>query len=148
MSRRPLMKVVGVLSMCKDLASASDLSTSASVALVSMHRPSCSESMSRLGPFKHLVFQVLGRYFGLMFVDPIVIFPKRGGALPKGATARHGGRLGPGMNRLQRRIFEVHTHLSGKPGDHVIADYLGFLLAIRALEIAEDDHHDGCSSGA
>ena len=58
------------------------------------------------------------------------------------AASRDGRSLGPGMNRLQREILEVNVNLSRKLHGDIVAQSLGFFLAVGAFEIAELNQSD------
>src|SRR5580698_7640554 len=44
------------------------------------------------------------------------------------------------MQLLQRKIAEIDLYFFGKCGRQLLVNYVGFLLAHRALKIAENDH--------
>ena len=73
--------------------------------------------------------------------DPVVIFPEGIGFLLEDAAPGHGGGLGPRVQAFEREILKIETNLSGVVLHQVLTQHLGFALAMRALQIAED--HDG-----
>ena len=64
------------------------------------------------------------------------------------AAAGHGGGLGPRVQAFERIVLEVEAHLGGIVLDQVLAEHLGFDLAVRALQIAEDHDDDRRAGGA
>ena len=73
--------------------------------------------------------------------DPVVILPESVGILLEDAAPGHGGGLGPGVQAFERVVLKIEAHLGGVVLDQVLAQHLGFALAVWALQIAED--HDG-----
>ena len=73
--------------------------------------------------------------------DPVVILPESIGFLLEDAAPGHGGGLGPRVQAFERVVLEIEAYLGGIVLDQVLAQHLGFALAVGALQIAED--HDG-----
>src|SRR5258708_8500208 len=78
-----------------------------------------------------------------MFVDPIVIIPEGGGLLLINAASGDGGRLGPRMDLLQRKVLEKDLHFLGIGGLNVVTENFSFFAAKSTLKIAEHRDLDG-----
>jgi hypothetical protein len=52
------------------------------------------------------------------------------------------------VDLFEGEVFEVDADVLREGGGEVVADHLGFLLAVGALEVGEDDDDDGGAGGA